>query len=149
AKAENRMSVTTRGETKGKVRYMAPEQALGFRVDCRADIFSAGAVLWELVSGRPLWPQSLSDRDVFDDLVGGSYATEVAGAEPALNAILKRSLARDASSRYRSADEMRTELLHVLGSEARRTSLGFRAIQLVTELFEAERLRMVNMIAHA
>ncbi len=43
------------GQTRGKVTYMAPEQARGDPVDARADIFAAGIVLWESLTGKRLW----------------------------------------------------------------------------------------------
>jgi len=53
AKARHRTAdATTVGEVKGKVQYMAPEQALGVDLDRRADVFAAGAMLYQLVSGR-------------------------------------------------------------------------------------------------
>ena len=49
---------TITGMIKGKVAYMPPEQVLGRDVDQRADIFSAGVVLWEVLTGRPLFLRS-------------------------------------------------------------------------------------------
>src|SRR5207249_8154769 len=47
---------TRAGVVKGKAAYMAPEQAQGHRVDRRADIYSAGVMLWEAVTGQRMWP---------------------------------------------------------------------------------------------
>jgi serine/threonine-protein kinase len=57
AKAAGRLGVTSSGIIKGKVSYMAPEQALGKRVDRRCDIWAAGVVAWELLSGQRLYKQ--------------------------------------------------------------------------------------------
>ncbi len=56
AKAADRAGHTSTGVIKGKVAYMAPEQAIGVPVDRRADIWSAGIVTWELFAGRRLYP---------------------------------------------------------------------------------------------
>jgi serine/threonine-protein kinase len=52
--ARSRLSTTTDGNVKGKVRYMAPEQFAGAVVDARADLFAVGAILHELLVGEPL-----------------------------------------------------------------------------------------------
>jgi len=52
ARAETRLSSTRSGEIKGKLPYMAPEQIASMPIDRRADVYSAGLVLWEMLVGR-------------------------------------------------------------------------------------------------
>lgn len=53
--AQQRLQQTQSGQMKGKLSYMAPEQMLGEQVDRRADIYSVGVILWELLSGERLF----------------------------------------------------------------------------------------------
>ena len=54
AKARDRVSGdTSTGQVKGKVRYMAPEQAMGRTIDRRADVWAIGAILYHMLSGKP------------------------------------------------------------------------------------------------
>jgi eukaryotic-like serine/threonine-protein kinase len=55
AKAEERITHTRTGTLKGKPSYMAPEQARGGKVDLRADLFSFGVLMFELLAGRRPW----------------------------------------------------------------------------------------------
>jgi serine/threonine protein kinase len=55
ARAATRLTATRSGQLKGKIAYMAPEQAAGQRIDRRADVFAAGVVLWEVLASRRLF----------------------------------------------------------------------------------------------
>jgi len=55
ARAESRLSSTRGGQLKGKLAYMPPEQGLGEAVDRRSDVYAAGVVLWETLTGRRLF----------------------------------------------------------------------------------------------
>src|SRR5271170_1756872 len=70
AKAVDSSSETRTGVVKGKVTYMAPEQARGERVDRRADIFAAGVMLWEGVAGRRMW-KGIPELTVVHELING------------------------------------------------------------------------------
>lgn len=55
ARAATRMTTTRAGQLKGKLGYMAPEQAQGEAIDRRADVFAMGVILWETLTGRRLF----------------------------------------------------------------------------------------------
>jgi len=101
ARSEAREWQTRTGVVKGKLGYMAPEQACGAEVDARADIWSCGAVLYELLSGVRL-------RDERRAL-----------ADPELDAIVRRAIDAIPKNRYGSARELQAELMNVL--DTRRT----------------------------
>ncbi|MCA9666719.1 MAG: serine/threonine protein kinase, partial [Myxococcales bacterium] len=97
----------------GKFGYMAPEQLIrGATVDRRADIYSTGVLLYELLTGKRLFnfPPGVDYRRVARDVTAGRYALP-SEANPKLgesfNAVVLRALATDPSQRYQSAEELR------------------------------------------
>jgi ABC-type branched-subunit amino acid transport system substrate-binding protein/tRNA A-37 threonylcarbamoyl transferase component Bud32 len=89
---------------KGKVAYMAPEQAKGGAVDRRADLFAAGVILWQLVAGRRLW-EGLDVRETLRRLDAGEIP-RIADAPHGLAEICARAMARDPEDRYATARAM-------------------------------------------
>ena len=119
AKAIGRATVTQHGIVKGKVRYMAPEQAAGDEVDRRTDIFAAGVMLWGAATGTKFW----ADRDdvaVMDRLCCGDYPASPRELCPdvpeEIDMICRRALAFRREDRYATAAEMRADLEAFLGS---------------------------------
>lgn len=109
--------LTEIGVPYGTATYAAPEQARGDRVDYRADIFSTGVLLYELLTG--IWPfQGKTSVDVRHAVL---HATPVPIAEmrndplpPRLQQILDRAMAKDPRDRYQKIGEMRDDLKSVL-----------------------------------
>ncbi len=96
AKAAGRVQTTREGQLKGKLAYMAPEQIRLGKVDRRTDIYSAGAVLWEVLTGRRLF-DGAGAQVMFEVLTAKVAAPSSLNAEtPAeLDAIVMKSLDRD------------------------------------------------------
>ena len=107
AKARSEQSVTYVGEVLGKVAYMSPEQALARPLDRRSDIFAAGIVLWEALSGHRLF--RAPDASGLGPLLNVLHTrprppSELReGISPELDAIVLRALAQDPSRRFGSA----------------------------------------------
>ncbi len=107
ARASARLSTTRTGQLKGKLSYMAPEQARGELVDRRADVFAAGIVLWEGLSLRRLF-RGDGEAEVLTKILNQPIPSlrSVAPTVPAaLDAVCMRALARDRDERYGSAAE--------------------------------------------
>lgn len=105
ARATSRLYQTKSGDMKGTLAYMSPEQLRRKELDRRADIFAAGAVLYEALAGQRLF----DGRDEADILIG-VLADEIPSLQDrwpvegaALDTVLSRALARDREERFSSA----------------------------------------------
>ena len=98
---------------KGKAGYMSPEHARGEAVDARADVFAAGILLWELLSGRRMYRQVDGGPTLIEQARRGEMPPLVEKGLPAeetLHAIARKALAPDRDARYPSAGAMLREL---------------------------------------
>jgi serine/threonine protein kinase/ABC-type branched-subunit amino acid transport system substrate-binding protein len=112
AKARDSNSETRVGVFKGKAAYVAPEQARGESVDRRADVYSVGVVLWELLTGRRLW-SGLTQIEMLRRVVAGDIATprSVDPRIPAeLEEICMKALAFRKEDRFSTAAVLATDL---------------------------------------
>jgi serine/threonine-protein kinase len=108
AKAAGRSHTTRDGQLKGKFRYMAPEQIRDVAVSARTDVYAASVVLWELLTGQPLFKGS-NDAAVVAKVLEGVVAPPsklVPSLPPELDAIVARGLAREPDDRFPSAEAM-------------------------------------------
>lgn len=106
AKATTQLEKTDPGVVKGKFSYLSPEAAMGKEVDARADIFSLGIVLWEMLAGRRLF---LGDSDFQTvKLVQSAEVPRLSRLNPTVDeefeALLDRALARNRSDRFATAE---------------------------------------------
>lgn len=148
ALAARRAVETQAGTLKGKVAYMAPEQAFSpsSEIDRRADIFSVGVILWEVVASRRLW-RGLTDPQIISRLMRD--IPDVRTARPdapfELARICSRALAHAPSKRYATAAELRADL----DRYAERLAEQVTAEQvggLVSALFASERAEIRSII---
>jgi serine/threonine protein kinase len=108
AKAATQSTQTEVGVLKGKLSYMSPEQCRGEEIDKRSDIFSMGIVLWELITGKRLFPRD-TDLKVMMKIVEGEIplpSTLVRTCPPELDSIVMRALEREPEARWQSARDM-------------------------------------------
>ncbi|MCA9589419.1 MAG: serine/threonine protein kinase [Myxococcales bacterium] len=111
AKAAGRLSAeTATGIIKGKVAYMAPEQALGLPVDRRADVYAIGAVAFYLLAGKAPFDADNDAARILRAVNGGEPDPLPDGVPPALAAVIRRCLSRSPDDRYASAGLLRDAL---------------------------------------
>ncbi|AXQ30900.1 serine/threonine protein kinase [Solimonas sp. K1W22B-7] len=118
-----------RGMLFGTPRYMSPEQVLGRPTDQRTDIFSLGAVIYEMLSGRPAF-DGPDTKQLWRNIAVAAHPSlsQVLQDVPeALDQIVDRALAKSAAARYQSARELATDLRNCLATLRR----GSEPLQLV------------------
>jgi serine/threonine protein kinase len=104
--------LTSPGLAIGTVAYMSPEQARGEKIDARSDIFSLGAVLYEMATGRLAFAgktSAMTFKAILDDMPRAP--TQVVPSLPAqLDQIVEKALEKERDLRYQTASELRVDL---------------------------------------
>jgi serine/threonine protein kinase len=111
AKARDRASEdTSDGMLKGKIHYMAPEQALGKHVDRRADVWAVGAILYSLLAGKPPFEGENHVATLHMLGAGRPPLPLPPSVHPAVSAIARRSLMHAPDERFATAAEMQAAI---------------------------------------
>jgi len=105
--ASARSTVTQEGRIKGKFSYLSPEQARSQPVTRRMDVFSAGTVLWETLTGRPLFRRADDAATISAVLTSTVQPPSKInrGLPPGLDAVVMKALHRNPDSRFQTAAE--------------------------------------------
>jgi len=110
---------TAAGSVIGTPAYMSPEQAGGMAIDHRSDIYSLGAIMYELFCGQPMFRgRSFGEyvRKHLTEMPVPPHQTQGgANVDPRLEALILRALAKDPNERFGHILELRDGLLHMLG----------------------------------
>jgi serine/threonine-protein kinase len=148
AKANDSGSAPTQiGTVKGKLAYMAPEQARGDRVDARADVFACGVLLWEGAVGRRLWA-GMNDAGIMYKLSQADIPTPRSvkpDVSEAFDAIVQRALAFNPDDRYPTAAALRDDLeafAATLPGKPTRRALG----EIISQIFTTERAQVRRIV---
>lgn len=135
------------GVIKGKIAYLAPEQATNGPIDRRTDIFAVGVMLWEALAGRRF---STGDLDV------ATIHKRISGAEPRIRTVIPeappdladacdRALAVKPEERFATAEEMRSTLLGALERRWHRNRTR-KLAAIMAEVFSDERSSIRSIV---
>lgn len=118
--------VTREGTIVGTFQYMSPEQLEGKEVDGRSDIFSLGAVLYEMLTGRKAFEgkSQLSVVSAILEKEPAPVSTVKPTSPPALDHIIRKCLAKSPDDRWQSADDLGSELSWVAETTVGRAERG-------------------------
>jgi serine/threonine protein kinase len=114
-------NLTRTGLVMGTPRYMAPEQISGATLDARSDLFALGAILFEMLAGRPAFEGRNPVEILHATLHEQPPALTGSPAIAATDRVIRRALAKQPADRPASADVMATELRAVQGTEGDNT----------------------------
>jgi eukaryotic-like serine/threonine-protein kinase len=157
AVADGQAAVTQTAAVIGTAQYLSPEQARGESVDARSDVYAAGCVLFELLTGEPPFtgdsPVAVAYQHVREEPRKPSDVNKQVPAS--LDAVVLKALSKNPVNRYQSAAEMRADLVRVLSgqrpkapmimTEEERTSLMAGA-PAATEMMRTRRHRATNLV---
>ena len=137
---------TRAGVWKGRLAYVAPEQLRSRAFDCRADVFSAGVMLWEMLADQRLW-KGKSEAAIVQAVTGRARLPRLPDDLPVpdrLREVCARALSLSPQHRHQSAAELASDLEELLGGEGDpdATHLG----EMVAKAFSTERQELERAI---
>ncbi len=121
AKSAIKREMTSPGVVFGRYSYLSPEQAKGLPADRRTDIYACGIVLWELLTGRQLFPSNNRTHQealaAVRNPIVRAPSEVVPGIPAGLDEVLLQALVADPAERYQNAGEFRAALSEILARD--------------------------------
>ena len=116
AVSDSTSSLTTTSSVLGTAQYLSPEQARGETVDARSDLYSAGCVLYEMVTGVPPFTGESPVAVAYQHVRETPQPPSVVNPQVSryVDAVIMQAMAKNPDNRYATAGEMRSDLLAVL-----------------------------------
>jgi eukaryotic-like serine/threonine-protein kinase len=133
AKWRAKVSETAAGINWGKLNYMSPEQHQGKTIDHRSDLFSAGVITWELLTGRQLFPNAKARAELREILPPSRFNSSVT---PALDLVVLKALRFSPADRFMDGEQMAA----ALAAEAPRHAGKRQLADFIDRLFSTDRL---------
>jgi eukaryotic-like serine/threonine-protein kinase len=121
ATLDSAVGLTRTGVVMGTPRYMAPEVVTGDPVDARSDLFAVGAILFEMLAGRPAFSGRTVAEVLTSTLSEQPPALTGSSAVAAVDRVIRRALAKNPAGRPISAEAMAEQLNAVRGTEGHET----------------------------
>jgi serine/threonine-protein kinase len=150
ASAAHRLHQTQTGAVKGKLAYLAPEQAKRGPIDRRVDVWALGVVLWEMLVGERLFQRDSAPETIaavlFDKIPNPSSIRPHIPGE--LDRIVMRALARELDARYPTAQALAQDL-HRFGTRASEPITSHDIGAWVSAAFAKEKADRETQIAEA
>jgi serine/threonine-protein kinase len=112
AVADSQATMTQGNAVMGTAQYLSPEQARGEVVDARSDLYSAGCLLYELLTGRPPFQGENAVSVAYQHVSENPTAPSLAdpAVPPGLDALVMKSLAKNPQDRYQTANEFKADV---------------------------------------
>ncbi|HEY8077648.1 MAG TPA: serine/threonine-protein kinase, partial [Labilithrix sp.] len=140
AHAKDRLGADTdAGSLKGKLHYMAPEQAKREKLGAHTDVFALGATLYRMLAGRPAYDGANEAATLAMLMAGTAPAPLPDGVPPLVAAIVERALAHDPGDRYATALGMQTAIEAAMVEEGFVPDVGTWVDQNVTSRYRERR----------
>lgn len=125
---EGGVSLTQTGMLIGTPFYMSPEQCLGDPLDARSDVYSIGAILYEMLGGSPPFTGNTPTAVVAKHLTDTAVPLDRLGVMQSIANVAGRALAKEPQDRYQSVDDLFSELSKALSASTSESGAQVRAV---------------------